>query len=74
MWVEREMFEDKNGSYIVIILSDKFDLNGIFFYLRLSGFLVKESDIFYIDLNSGKVIYKWEVYLDIFGGGIWIKI
>ncbi|HDR7287785.1 ADP-ribosyltransferase [Bacillus cereus group sp. BfR-BA-00331] len=74
MRAEREMLEDKNGSHIVTISSDKPDLNGIPPHPRPSGPLAKESDIFYTDPNSGKVTHKWEAHLDIPGGGIWIKI
>ncbi|MGK8428106.1 ADP-ribosyltransferase [Bacillus cereus] len=74
MRAEREMLEDKNGSHIVTISSDKPDLNGIPPHPRPSGPLAKESDIFYTDPNSGKVTHKWEAHPDIPGGGIWIKI
>ncbi|EOQ28986.1 TPA: ADP-ribosyltransferase [Bacillus thuringiensis] len=74
MRAEREMLEDKSGSHIVTISSDKPDLNGIPPHPRPSGPLAKESDIFYTDPNSGKVTHKWEAHPDIPGGGIWIKI
>ncbi|KMP93747.1 ADP-ribosyltransferase [Bacillus wiedmannii] len=74
MRAEREMLEDKSGSHIVTISSDKPDLNGIPPHPRPSGPLAKESDIFYTDPNSGKVTHKWETHPDIPGGGIWIKI
>ncbi|AAP10244.1 hypothetical protein [Bacillus cereus] len=74
MRAEREMLEDKNGSHIVTISSDKPDLNGIPPHPRPSGPLAKESDIFYTDPNSGKVTHKWGAHPDIPGGGIWIKI
>ncbi|HDR7670810.1 TPA: ADP-ribosyltransferase [Bacillus wiedmannii] len=74
MRAEREMLEDKNGSHVVTISSDKPDLNGIPPHPRPSGPLAKESDIFYTDPNSGKVTHKWEAHPDIPGGGIWIKI
>ncbi|EJQ53339.1 ADP-ribosyltransferase [Bacillus wiedmannii] len=71
---DSQMLEDKNGSHIVTISSDKPDLNGIPPHPRPSGPLAKESDIFYTDPNSGKVTHKWEAHPDIPGGGIWIKI
>jgi hypothetical protein len=74
MRAEREMLEDKSGSHIVTISSDKPDLNGIPPHPRPSGPLAKESAIFYTDPNSGKVTHKWEAHPDIPGGGIWIKI
>lgn len=74
MRAEREMLEDKSGSHIVTISSDKPDLNGIPPHPRPSGPLAKESDIFYTDPNNGKVTHKWEAHPDIPGGGIWIKI
>ncbi|WP_423231440.1 ADP-ribosyltransferase [Bacillus cereus] len=74
MRAEREMLEDKSGSHIVTISSDKPDSNGIPPHPRPSGPLAKESDIFYTDPNSGKVTHKWEAHPDIPGGGIWIKI
>ena len=42
----KEMLEDKSGSHIVTISSDKPDLNGIPPHPRPSGPLAKESDIF----------------------------
>ncbi|WP_439022118.1 ADP-ribosyltransferase [Bacillus thuringiensis] len=74
MRAEREMLEDKSGSHIVTISSDKPDLNGIPPKPRPSGPLAKESDIFYTDPNSGKVTHKWENNTRLPGGGRWKKL
>ncbi|RWQ76923.1 ADP-ribosyltransferase [Bacillus cereus] len=74
MRAEREMLEDKNGSHIVTISSDKPDLNGIPPHPRPSGPLGKDSDVYYTDPNSGKVTHKWENNTRLPGGGRWKKL
>ncbi|KIV69442.1 Putative toxin component near putative ESAT-related protein, repetitive [Bacillus mycoides] len=74
MRAEREMLEDKNGSHIVTISSDKPDLNGIPPKPRPSGPLGKDSDVYYTDPNSGKVTHKWENNTRLPGGGRWKKL
>uniref|UniRef100_UPI00358E8D6A ADP-ribosyltransferase n=1 Tax=Bacillus paranthracis TaxID=2026186 RepID=UPI00358E8D6A len=74
MRAEREMLEDKNGSHIVTISSDKPDLNGIPPKPRPSGPLGEKSEIYYTDLSSGKVTHKWEGNSRLPGGGRWKKL
>ncbi|OOQ93239.1 ADP-ribosyltransferase [Bacillus cereus] len=74
MRAEREMLEDKNGSHVVTISSDKPDLNGIPPKPRPSGPLGKDSDVYYTDPNSGKVTHKWENNTRLPGGGRWKKL
>ncbi|HDR4371108.1 ADP-ribosyltransferase [Bacillus thuringiensis serovar nigeriensis] len=73
MRAEREMLEDKNGSHIVTISSDKPDLNGIPPHPRPSGPLGEKSEIYYTEPSSGKVTHKWEGNSRLPGGGRWKK-
>ncbi|WP_433948252.1 ADP-ribosyltransferase [Bacillus tropicus] len=74
MRAEREMLEDKNGSHVVTISSDKPDLNGIPPKPRPSGPLGEKSEIYYTDPSSGKVTHKWEGNSRLPGGGRWKKL
>ncbi|MEW4235120.1 ADP-ribosyltransferase [Bacillus thuringiensis] len=74
MRAEREMLEDKSGSHIVTISSDKPDLNGIPPKPRPSGPLGEKSEIYYTDPSSGKVTHKWEGNSRLPGGGRWKKL
>ncbi|MFC8054636.1 ADP-ribosyltransferase [Bacillus cereus] len=74
MRAEREMLEDKNGSHVVTISSDKPDLNGIPPHPRPSGPLGEKSEIYYTDPSSGKVTHKWEGNSRLPGGGRWKKL
>ncbi|KPU55205.1 ADP-ribosyltransferase [Bacillus wiedmannii] len=74
MRAEREMLEDKSGSHIVTISSDKPDLNGIPPHPRPSGPLGEKSEIYYTDPSSGKVTHKWESNSRLPGGGRWKKL
>ncbi|ASZ67050.1 ADP-ribosyltransferase [Bacillus cereus] len=74
MRAEREMLEDKSGNHIVIISSDKPDLNGIPPHPRPSGPLGEKSGIYYTDPSSGKVTHKWEGNSRLPGGGRWKKL
>lgn len=60
MQAEKEMLEDKNGSHVMTISSDKPDLNGIPPQPRPSGPLGEQGTIYYTDPNSGKVTHQWE--------------
>jgi len=71
---EREMLEDKSGSHIVTISSDKPDLNGIPPKPRPSGPLGEKSEIYYTDPSGGKVTHKWEGNSRLPGGGRWKKL
>lgn len=74
MRAERELAQETNDRHVVTISSNKPDLNGIPPKPRSRGPLGKNREIYYTDLNSGKVTHQWEDNPRLPGGGEWIKL
>ncbi|MGX1828945.1 contractile injection system protein, VgrG/Pvc8 family [Paenibacillus taichungensis] len=73
MEAQRDMLEDKvNGKHVVTISSDKPNLSGSPPKPRPSKPLGEKSEIYYVDITSGQIKYKWISNPKFPGGGKWI--